>query len=240
LSFVRILLVSQAELQGILRSHPWRLFLPVAALVVILAPALVLFAFRERAGMVAQVGVSTATFFAVVLGLLSGSAALGRERSSGLRDVLLARRLSVAEYVAGKWVGIAGAAALAVFLLSLVHGASVAWRGGPPRGWVPLVFALATAAAAGGLAAAAGLFFSSLLRPAAAFSAALLFVLGSHAAALAGDGWLRIVLPRLPETNLAAEAAFGPLPGALVAVSLLHLLLYTGFLLTLTVLAGRR
>ncbi|MEN8149955.1 MAG: hypothetical protein ABFS86_09035, partial [Planctomycetota bacterium] len=80
----------------------------------------------------------------------------------------------------------------------------------------------------------------ALLRPGAAFSAALLFVLGSHAAALAGDGWLRIVLPRLPETNLAAEAAFGPFPGALVAVSVVHLLLYAAFLLTLAIFANRR
>jgi len=237
LQFVRILIVAGGELRGILRSHPYRLFLPVAALVVLLSPLLVLFAFRDRAAMVAQVGVSAAGFFAVLLGLLAGSAALARERESGVRDVVLARSLSSVEYVAGKWLGIFAAAALAVATLSVVHLVSLAFRGGPPLGYAPVLAALVLAAAAGGLAAAVGLVFSAVFRAGAAFSGALLFVLASHAAGLMGEtpvtGVLRFALPRLPETNLAAEAAFGPLSIGLVGGSLLHLSLYTLFLLSL-------
>jgi len=235
LSFVRVLIVARAECTGLLRSHPFRLFLPVAAFVVLFAPLLVLFAFRERAGMIAQVGVSAATFFAILLGLLAGANTLARERQSGIRSVLLARSLSSVEYVTGKWLGITAAAALAVVALSTVHLAAVAWRGGPPRGWLPLTAALSLVAASGGVAAAVGLFFSALLRPGAAFSAALLFVLAAHAAALMGEtpvtDALRFALPRLPETNLAAEAAFGPLPPELLLWSFVHLSLYTAFLL---------
>ena len=45
---------------------------------------------------------------------------------------------------------------------------------------------------------------------------------------------LRFTLPRLPETNLAAEAVFGPFPASLPAWSALHLSLYSAFLLSVT------
>ena len=238
LSFVRIWIVARSEALGLFRSHPYRLFLPVAALVVLLGPMLVLFAFRERAAMTAQVGVSAASFFAILSGLLAGANTLARERQSGLSDVLLARSLSPAEYVTGKWLGISAAGALAVVILSVVHLASVAWRGGPPHGYLPLVGALLMAAVSGGLAAAVGLFFSTLFRPGTAFSAALLFVLGAHAVALMGEtavaDVLRFALPRLPEANLGAEAAFGPFPAGLPGWSALPLSLYTAFLLSVT------
>ena len=235
--FVRIFTVAGGEFRGILRSHPFRLFLPVSAGVVLIAPFFVLFAFQSRDAMVAQVGVSTAAFFAVLLGLLAGAAALARERQGALRDLLLSRPLSAAEYVAGKWLGITAAGGLAVVVLSVVHMASVAIRGGPTNGYIPLAAALLLAAFQGSLAAAIGLLFSALLRPGPAFVAALGFVLVAHSAVLVGDsvagGIIPFLVPRLPYLNLAQEAAFGPFPIGVFGLALLHATLYTAFLLAL-------
>lgn len=236
--FVRISAVAGGEIRGIIRSHPFLLFLPVSALVVLIAPFFLLFAFKSRDAMVAQVGVSTAAFFAVLLGLLAGSAALARERRGALRDLLLARALTATEYVIGKWLGISIAATFAVTVLGVVHLLSVAIRGGPPAGYGPLLAALLLAAVQGGLATAIGLLFSAVLRSGPAFVAALGFVLVAHSIGLMGEtvttGIVPALLPRLPHLNLSLEAAFGPFPLGVFGLALLHAVLYTAFLLSLT------
>jgi len=235
--FVRILKVAAVEFRGVFRSHPFRLFLPVAALVVVGAPRLVVFAFHARDAMVAQVGVSAAALFATLIGLLGGAASISRERARGVTGLLLSRPLGPAGYVTGKWLGLTAAAGLAVAGIGAVHLGVLALGGGAPGGWGPLVAALLLAAVGGSLAAAIGLLFSVLLRPGAAFLAGLGLLLASHAAALAGGEGLvavRLLLPRAPDLHLASEAAFGPFPPALFLLALAHGILYALFLVALS------
>ncbi len=235
--------MASVELRGILRSHPFRIFVPTAALAVLGSPVLVLYAFRVRDAMILQVGLSTAALFAVLLGLLAGSGSLARERGSGLVELVLSRPPGPGALVAGKWLGIGAAVGLSVAILGLVHAAAL-WHAGHPPPAGPFLAALLVAAVHGLLAAAAALLFSTFLRPGSAFAAALLFLLLGHAAALLPAGPLgeaaRFLLPRVPHLNLAGEAAFGPFPPSLWLLAVAHGTLYALFLLTLAApLAGR-
>ncbi len=240
---VRVLAVARVELREIFRSHPFRIFVPAAALVVIAAPSLVLFAFDRKLAMMAQVGLSTALVFGVLLALVAGASALARERETGLGDLQFARSLSPLAWVLGKWMGIAGAVLFSVAVLGGVHLLFTAHRGFPEPGLGPLAIALGIAGLNGLLAAAAALLFSTLFRPGPAFLAALLWFLAGHAAALLPGGpaadLLRFVLPRAAGLNLAAEAAFGPFTAGLWLTALLHGILYTAFLLALAVPLAR-
>ncbi|MHC4861824.1 MAG: ABC transporter permease, partial [Planctomycetota bacterium] len=187
-SFVSIQALAAAELKAVLRSHPFRIFVPAAAVFVVGAPSLVHMAFEERGAMVAQVGVSTAALFSTLLALLAGAGSMARDREGGLRDLLLSRPLEPGTYLVGKWLGITAAAALSVTVLGGVHLVSVALRGGAIHGYGPLVAALLVAAVQGGLAAAVALAFSARLRAGPAFLAALVFLLLGHAAALLPAG----------------------------------------------------
>ena len=239
--FVRLSALARLELKGILRSHPFLLFLPVAALVVLVVPSLVFFTFSAKREMVAQLGISTATLFASLTGLLAGASSLARERADGTRELLLSRPLDPFTYVLGKWLGISAAVALSVAVLGGTHLIAVALRDGPPRGFGPLVAALGVAVVQGGLAAAVALAFSARLRPGPAFVAALLFLLAGHVATLVqAPEAIRFLLPRSPAMNLAAEAAFGPFGPSLWALAALHGIVYSLFLLALAApLAGR-
>lgn len=219
--------------------------MPVAAALVIGAPYLVVFAFREREAMVAQVGLSTATLFATLLALLAGAGAVVRDRESGIRDLLLARPLPPSAWLLGKWVGITAAVFLAVSVLGGIHLAALGLRGGPAKGYGPICAALASSLVQGGLAAAAALLFSSIVRAGPAFLAALVLLLLGHVAALIPAGAaadsLRFLLPRFPHLNLSGEAAFGSLPASLWTLAILHGALYSFFLLALGArLAARR
>lgn len=232
--FVRIMAVARLELRGILRSHPLRIFVPTAVLVVLAGPSLVLFAFAEREAMIAQLGVSTAALVSILVGLLAGSAGLAADRHANRRDLLLAGRLTTGEYVAGKWLGITAVGFLCVGLLGGVHIAHLLVRGTPRI--APLLPALLLAGVQGGLAAALALCFSAFLRAGPALLSALGIVLASHAISLtARAGVLEAVLPRLPRLHLAAEAAFGPLSSRLFLAALAHGVLYTVFLLAIAV-----
>jgi ABC-type transport system involved in multi-copper enzyme maturation permease subunit len=243
LSFVRIAAIAAVELREIFRSHPFRIFVPAAALVVLAAPSLVLFAFDEKQAMMAQVGLSTALVFGVLLALVAGSSSLARERESGLRDLLFARSLDSFGWVIGKWVGITTAVIFSIAVLGGLHLGSTALRGVPAPGMGPLVGALVIAGVEGMLAGALALVFSAFLRPGPAFVASLLVLLAGHAVALLPAGGpseiLRFVLPRVPGLNLAAEAAFGPFTAGLWVTALLHGTLYSAFLLALAIPLAR-
>ncbi len=235
--YVRILLVGRLEWRGILRSHPFRLFLPAAALVVVGAPSFVLFAFEQSAAISVQVGLSTAVFVALLLGLMGGAASLPRDRERGVEDLLLSRSLPPGSLVLGKWLGITSATALAVLALGATHVVATFFRGGPPRGYAPILAALFLALVQGGLGAAAALAFSARLRPAPALAAGLLLVLAGHVASMlagtpAADA-LRHALPLSTALNLSSEAAFGPLTPALWLLPALHAALYTAALLAM-------
>jgi ABC-type transport system involved in multi-copper enzyme maturation permease subunit len=244
-SFVRISAAATVEQTAIVRSHSYRLFVPTAALFVVVTPELVLFAFRERTAMIAQVGVSTAALFATALAILAGASSVARERESGIRDLLLARPLSAGEYLLGKWIGISAVVLFSVTFLGAIHITGIALRGGQPRGYGPLVAALATAAAQGALAGAVALAFSSFLRAGQAIVAAVGFFLLGYLSALLPDDIagvaVRFLLPRTPELNLAGEAAFGPFSHTLWSIAVLHALLYSTCLLSIaTPIAARR
>lgn len=242
-SLVCIQALAGVELREIFRSHPFRIFVPAAALVVLSAPSLVLFAFDQKQAMMAQVGLSTALVFAVLLALVAGSSSLAREREAGLRDLLFARSLSSLNYVIGKWVGITGAVFFSILVLGGAHLLFTALRGPPTLGYGPLLAALVLAGVEAMLAGALALLFSTILRPGPAFVAALLVLLSGHAAALLPDGGaagaFQFLLPHAPGLNLAAEATFGPFATGLWLTALLHGTLYTGFLLALAVPLAR-
>ncbi len=241
--FVCISSMAIVELREIFRSHPFRIFVPTAALVVLFAPSLVLFAFDLKQAMMAQVGLSTALVFAVLLSLVAGSKSLARDRETGLRDLLFARSLSSFDWVIGKWLGICGAMIFSILVLGGAHLLFTAFRGVPAPGYGPLLAALAVAATEGMLAAALDVLFSSFLRQGPAFVASLLVLLSGHAAALlpAGGavGLVQFVLPRAAGLNLAAEASFGPFTAGLWLTALLHGTLYTAFLLALAIPLAR-
>jgi ABC-type transport system involved in multi-copper enzyme maturation permease subunit len=240
LFLVRILAVAAVEYRGIVRSHPFLVFLPAAALLVVGAPALIFFAFEQQEAMQAQVGVSTAVFFATILALLAGASTLPRERETGVRDVLLGSPLTPGTWIAGKWLGICGAVLLAVAVLGGVHLVSVELRGGAPLGYGPFLAALLLAVVQGALAGAGALAFGARLRSGPALVASLILILAGHGAGLAGEGalgqTLRFLLPRAEALNLAGEAVFGPFGAPLWLAAALHGLLYAGFLLTVATL----
>lgn len=230
------------EFRGIVRSHPFLIFLPFAALVTVAAPELVLFAFESRDAMQAQVGISAALFFATLAGLLAGATSLPRERATGLGDLLLASPLAAGAWIFGKWLGILAAVVLAVALLGGVHLASVTLRGGAPLGVGPLLAALVPAVVQGALAASAALAFGARWRAGPALVGALLLVLAGHAAGLLGPGpvaeVVAFLLPRAAALNLAAEASFGPFGPALWLVALLHGVLYSLAMIALAATAA--
>ena len=234
---LREMSLALADLRGVLRSHPFRIFVPAAAVIVVGAPQLVHFAFRESAAMATQVGLSTAALFSTLLALLAGAGSGARDREAGIRDLILARSIPPGAYLFGKWLGITAAAGVSVVALGGVHLVAVALRGGPEEGWGPLAAALLVAVVQGGLAAAVALAFSTRLRAGPAFLAALVFLLLGHAAALLPAGWTseaaRLLLPRTGYLNLAAEAAFGPFGFPLWSFAVLHGILYTAFVLSL-------
>jgi ABC-type transport system involved in multi-copper enzyme maturation permease subunit len=236
--FVCTAAVAGLEVREILRSHPFRIFVPAAALVVMAAPTLVLFAFDEKPAMMAQVGVSTALLFGILLALMAGAGSLARERQAGIRDLLFSRSVGPAAWVIGKWTGISLAALFSVVALGIPHLILTAVRGTPPLGLGNLAIALGVAGVQAMLAAALALLFSSILRPGPAFVAALLLLLAGHAVAMLPDGGstetLRFLLPRVAGLNLAAEASFGPFPAGLWVTAALHGTLYSAFLLALT------
>ena len=235
--FVSIGAFARLEARNIFRSHPFRLFVPTAGIVVLLAPSLVLFAFDGRRALVAQVGISTASLFAVLLGLTAGAGALAGDREAGIRDLILSRPIATTSYVVGRWLGIAFAVLVAVGVLGGIHLGSLPFRGAPPMGYGPLVAALGLAVVAGSLAAALALVFSARLRAGPAVLAGLLVILAGHAAMLLGGGPVaeaaRFLLPRMGALELSSEAAFGPFLPSLWLIPLLHGTLYTAFLLTL-------
>jgi ABC-type transport system involved in multi-copper enzyme maturation permease subunit len=238
--------VAGVELRALLRAHPFRIFLPAAALLVIGSPSLVLFGFEQKPALAVQMGLSTATAFAALAGLLAGTLSASRDRQRGLTDLLFARSLRPGALILGKWLGIVAAIVLAVGALALVHGVATAVRGGPPAGYAPFLAAVGLAVLSGALAAAAALLFGTRLPAGAAFAAALLLLLAGHAAALLGGSLpaaiLRFLLPRMGLLNLSAKGAFGPVGFPLFALAVLHGLLYTVALLALTtaLLSGRR
>jgi ABC-type transport system involved in multi-copper enzyme maturation permease subunit len=213
-------------MRAIVRAHPFRLFLPVAALLVLGSPALVLFGFEQKAALSVQMGLSTATFFSAIAGLLAGALSMARDRERGLADLLFARALHPGALVLGKYLGILAALIFAVATLALVHGAATAVRGGPPAGYAAFLAALALAVVTGSVSAAAAILFGTRLRPGPAFAAALLFVLAGHAAALLGDSLpadvLRFLLPRAGPLNLAADGAFGEVTLSRFTLAALH------------------
>lgn len=228
---VRVFAVAGIEFRAILRSHPFRLFLPVGWLLVLAAPGLVLFAFDVRDAMIAQLGVSTAALFALLVGLVAGAGSLAADRESGRASLVLSRPLGTGAWLLGKWLAILAAATLAVVTIGAVHLCSLALGSGTPHGYGSLVLALLAAAAGGGLGGALSLAFSSRMKPAAAFLAALLLDLSGHAAVLAGESpflrGARFVLPGTPWLNLGSEAAFGSLTTGVALFALAHALVYS-------------
>lgn len=234
---VRVLAVASVDLRGILRSHPFRIFLPVGLLLVLAAPSLVLFAFDVRDAMIAQLGVSTAALFALFVGLVAGAGSLASDRETGRASLVLSRPIGAGAWLLGKWLAILVAVALAVAAIGAAHFVSLAFRGGPPHGYGPLALALLVAAGGGGLGGALALAFSTRLKPAAAFLGALLVDLSGHAVVLAGTTpflkGARFVLPGTPWLNLGSEAAFGTLTTGVSLFALSHALLYSLFVLAL-------
>ncbi len=241
--FACILALASVELREIFRSHPFRIFVPTAALVVLAAPSLVLFAFDQKQAMMAQVGLSTALVFGILLALVAGSSSLARERDSGLRDLLFARSLPASGWVLGKWIGITTAVLFSITVLGGLHLIFTALRGVPAPGMAPMVAALLVAGVQGMLAGALALLFSAFLRPGPAFVASLIFLLAGHAVALLPGGGvpelLSFLLPHVPGLNLAAQAAFGPFTAGLWLTALLHGTLYCAFLLALAIPLAR-
>lgn len=216
--------------------------IPAGSLLVALSPGLVLFSFEVRARMEAQVGLSTAALFGTVLGLAAGATSLARDRRTGRLDLLLAGPLSPGELVLGKWIGIGAAIFLLVGILGGVHFLSLALRSGAPDGYGPLLVALFGAAGAGLLAAAIGLLLSARLAPAPAFLGGLaILVAGYVVPRISGDGAaiFAFLLPRSPDLNLAADAAFGQLAPAALAFTAIHGLGYAGAALAAAALLSR-
>jgi ABC-type transport system involved in multi-copper enzyme maturation permease subunit len=222
----------------ILRSHPFRIFVPVAALIVVAAPSLAFFAFEREQATATQLGISTASLFSLLLGLTAGAGGIARDRLHGVREVILARPLSPLAYVAGRWVGAFAAILLSTAVLGGVHLVSLAGRGGAPLGVPAVLAALVVTAALGGLAVAAAMLFSTVLKPGPAFVAALLLLLLSHAVHILPDGPVvavsRHVLPRLPYLHLGIEAAFGPWSGRVFLLGLAHAAGITALFLVLS------
>lgn len=241
---VGILAFARLETLNIFRSHPFRLFVPTAAVVVLLAPSLVLFAFEGHAALVAQLGVSTASLFATLLGLTAGAGALSGDREAGIRDLVLSRPVGAVSYVIGRWLGIAFAVLVSVGVLGALHLGTLPFRGSPPMGYLPLVAALALSVVSGALAAALALVFSARMRAGPAFLAGLLVFLAGHAASLLGAGGIadsaRFLLPRVGALELSSQAAFGPFLPSLWLAPLLHGTLYTAFLLSLAAPLAKR
>jgi ABC-type transport system involved in multi-copper enzyme maturation permease subunit len=238
--------VAGVELRAIVRAHPFRLFLPAAALLVLGSPALVLFGFEQKAALSVQMGLSTAAFFSSLAGLLAGALSMARDRDRGLADLLFARALHPGALVVGKYLGILAAVLIAVAFLALVHGTATAFRGGPPAGYAAFLAALVLAVVTGSVSASAAILFGTRLRPGPAFAAALLLILAGHASPLLGEALpaalLEFLLPRAGLLNLAADGAFGAITLPRFALAVLHGLSMTAGLLAIaaTLLSGRR
>lgn len=232
-SSVRIPRLAFVEAKRLFRSHGFRLFLVVAVVVELTVPALVLFAFDRRRAMVAQLGLSTATLFATLLGLFAGATSLPEDRACGVSDLLLSRPLSLGGYVFGKWLGIGMIVFLSTLLLGGCHLVSLALRGGVPGGVADLLGGLAMAVAAGGLAGAVAIALSTFLSSGGAFAGALIFLVAGHAASLASSTpfgtALSLLLPRGADLDLSMPAAFGTLTFPVLSLALLHAFLYAAF-----------
>lgn len=232
---VRIWAVASIEARAVFRSHPYRLFLPVAFLVVLASPALVLFAFNERSAMVVQIGLSTASVFAVLLGIAAAAGSLPADRASRRQDLVLSHAFDPFAWLLGKWVGILLPMGAAIAAIGVVHAVNLAFTTGLPHGPAPLLLGLLVALAAGALATSLALACAALLPPAGTFLAALIILAAGQSLALLPSSpvahLLAFVLPLTPDFNLAGAAAFGVLPGSVAALVLLNAFAYSLFAL---------
>ncbi len=110
--------------------------LPVAigilGVALVASPSLIFFGFGREAAIVEDMGVSSLRLAALLAAVLCGAATVARDRADGGRLlVFLARPLTPAGWLLGRWLGTLGLAVAAILILSVPFALALKQANGP-------------------------------------------------------------------------------------------------------------
>lgn len=247
-----ILTLARSTVQNYLRD---RILLVVAVFTVVLMGAsyvLSPLAVGAQQKIVVDIGLAAVSIFAVVLIVLLGASSFNVEKERGILRALLAKPISRAEFVLGKYVGTVATVATVVILMAGVHLLVVKASGAAVTGTMliavyltllecALVTALLTVFASFS-SPVLGSFFTIACVVAGHLSTSLLAFadrFGGQSARLFAKA-MYFALPNLELLNARSEAVHGlALPHGFVLSVSLYAVIYTGVLLYLATLIFR-